>query len=334
MDDADLIENIDRVLHSLHKHLRSPDQTLANLGRLIDPLDPSHRERATDHLFRLLVKEIRSKSPADHNALQRQRESFSILFKALFEFGSVDLVLCKIFAYLDVNNPDIVNNWTNCVCQELAGAIYLYGDKLTEGALKTVKEYVAMFSHPGTDFARAMPAFSACVVNINHAIENVEFTRFELGLRQVSEEVPTADVRSERTADKLLPSAIDTAMKEAHEYLRGDGPFNPKKAADLMRSSIDELHREIVAKIVALTGVPCADINKDGVRRAYLRKAGFISEPEETFFSAIYTLLSQEASHKLIAPRETMLVMVQTVQGYLALLNRRLSSFTVPTTSP
>lgn len=73
---------------------------------------------------------------------------------------------------------------------------------------------------------------------------------------------------------------------------------------------------------------------KDGARRAYLRSVGFISEPEEKFFSAIYTLLSEEASHKLIAPRETMLVMEQTVQNYLSLLNRRLSSFVPPSPKP
>ena len=116
-------------------------------------------------------------------------------------------------------------------------------------------------------------------------------------------------------------------MREAREYLRSDGILDPKKAADLMRTSIDESHREIVTKLVTLTGRPYTGANRDGARRAYFREVGFVSEPEEKFFSAIYSLLSEEGSHKLIAPRETMLVMEQTVMSYLLLLLRRLRDF-------
>jgi hypothetical protein len=128
----------------------------------------------------------------------------------------------------------------------------------------------------------------------------------------------------------VLNPGIDEALKEAAQYLRGGGTFDPKKAADLLRSSIDESHREIVKRLVERTGSPYHGGESDGKRRAYFRTVLFISEPEEKFFSAIYTLLSEEASHKLIAPRETVLVMEQTVRGYLSLLARRLSGFIPP----
>jgi hypothetical protein len=56
-----------------------------------------------------------------------------------------------------------------------------------------------------------------------------------------------------------------------------------------------------------------------------MRDIGFISAPEEKFFTAIYTLISGEASHKLIAPRETVTVLFGTVRGYLILLAKRVT---------
>jgi hypothetical protein len=55
-----------------------------------------------------------------------------------------------------------------------------------------------------------------------------------------------------------------------------------------------------------------------------MREGGFITQPEEVFFSAIYSLISREASHRLIAPRETVLLLQRTVFSYLLLLSERL----------
>jgi hypothetical protein len=53
-------------------------------------------------------------------------------------------------------------------------------------------------------------------------------------------------------------------------------------------------------------------------------EAGFINKDEETFISCVYTLISREGVHKLVAPRETVLVMERTVRDLLTLLLRRL----------
>jgi len=177
-----------------------------------------------------------------------------------------------------------------------------------------------------------MPALLSYVAELKRAIEKAEFTRFERQLRSAIQVAPTPKVTEEKSELAALNPNIEEALKEAGEYLRGGetfGPkkFNSKKAADLLRSCLDEAHREIVKRLVEKTGSPYAGGEKDGSRRQYFRNVGFISEPEEKFFSAIYTLLSEEATHKLIAPRETVLVMGQTVQSYLLLLVRRLSSF-------
>ena len=108
-------------------------------------------------------------------------------------------------------------------------------------------------------------------------------------------------------------------------YLKSSKPFSAKIAGDLLRSSVDTTHRELINALTILKKKPYSGKEQDGARRAYMREVGFITLPEEKFFSAIYSLISEEASHKLDAPRETILVMHQAVQGYLLLLLRRLS---------
>jgi hypothetical protein len=262
--------------------------------------------------------------------MDRQRKSIGILFKTLFEFGHVDAVLCKIVAYLDVDSADVVNNWMNYVFQEITSAVYLYSNDLSQGALETLKAHVALYTHPGADLARAMPALAPCVLQLNRAVESAEFSRFEQQIKGTSPSRPTTEDVSEQLASAGLGSDVVGAMREAAEYLRSDGPFNPKKAADLMRASMEETGRDIVARLGVLSGTRYGGSDKDFDRRAYLRKVRFINVAEEKFLGAVYGLLSGEGAHKLVAPRETMLVMERTVQDYLLLLVRRLSDFTPP----
>jgi hypothetical protein len=326
-DFIDIGAKIDRILDSQDKGIRGPEQTLANLKSLLATLEEPDRRKSLDYLFSVLVRHIRRPSPTDPNALNKQRIWINTLFRVLFQSGRVDTVLCKIFAYIDIDNADVVNNWSNCIFQEITSAVYAYSNEISQNALATLKANAALFSHPGSDLSRAMPGLSPHITQLTRAIESAEFSRFEQQLRSASQSSPSPQAIENAGASVGLNSPVTEAMAEAAKYLRSDGPFNPKKAADLMRTSIDESHREIVSQLVILTGTQCVDASKDGARRAYLRKVTFISEPEEKFFSAIYTLLSEEASHKLIAPRETMLVMEQAVLGYLSLLSRRLPEF-------
>ena len=124
-----------------------------------------------------------------------------------------------------------------------------------------------------------------------------------------------------------LPSDIGSAIKEASDYLRSEGEFNPKIAADLLRTSLDTAHRRIVDTLQGLVDQTYKGGEKDGSRRAFMREVGFISPPEEKFFTAIYALLSEEATHKLIAPKESIRMLKVVVSGYLRLLFRRVESW-------
>jgi hypothetical protein len=158
------------------------------------------------------------------------------------------------------------------------------------------------------------------------ALENIKLTRFENFLRHAaSKRQPEAAELSSGIGISKLHPKIGAAMREAEEYLRTAGEFDTKKAADLMRSAMDETHRFVVEELSKFKGEPYSGSNKDADRRLHMRRLGFISPAEEKFFSCIYSLISEEASHKLVAPRESMLVMHTTIHSYLLLLLRRMN---------
>lgn len=330
MDELIIEQNINRVLQSLDQQLRSFEQTVTNLKSLLDPLDEPFRAKCLNYLFVLLLGQIRRRSSSDPNVMNRQRQSIGILFRILFEYGRLNEVLCSIVTHLDVDNTDVVNNWSNYVFQEITAAVYLYWNDLSQGTLETLKAHLALYSHPGSDLARTMPGLAPCVLQLNRAIESAEFSRFEQQLRTASPSEPRPEDGGKRPPEVGLPLPVASAMREVGDYLHGQGLFDAKKAADLMRASIEETSRDTVARLGAITGSPYDGADKDAERRTYLRRVGFINVAEERFLSAIYALLSGEGTHKLIAPRETMLVMERTVRDYLLLLVRRLSDFALP----
>ena len=82
---------------------------------------------------------------------------------------------------------------------------------------------------------------------LQEAIEEVEFGEFEKKLRAPSDESATAG--SAVAAYQDVPAPIIRALAKAEESLHSKGEFDPTIAGDLLRSSIDEAHREIVARL-------------------------------------------------------------------------------------
>jgi hypothetical protein len=182
-----------------------------------------------------------------------------------------------------------------------------------------------------------IPSYVSGAAALERAIDDLEFKRFEKTLsheasaatasrQQLSQPSDAREQLEIYLADLDFDPSIGQAMTEARACLNTDGVFEPKKAADLIRSSMDQMHCGVVSALVKLTGQPFAAKNSDGARRRYMREAGFITAAEEAFFSAVYSLISQEGSHKLDAPKETVLLLERTILDYLVLLARRLSA--------
>ncbi|MFZ1007428.1 MAG: hypothetical protein WAN65_11360 [Candidatus Sulfotelmatobacter sp.] len=330
MNDLSNTEKIDKILGAHDKGIWGAEYAVTTLKKLLSSLDEPGRESCLEYLFKVLVHQTQQRVAGDTTSAEKQRQRINIPFRVLEQAGRVNKLLGEIFAYFDPSDPAIVNNWANYVFQEIGSAVYSYAGDLSEGTLSTLKDNCALYSGSGPIGRGLDPVLASNISMISRAIESAELSRFEQQIRGAPPSAAGFGGTDKQPEVARLSPAIDEAMRQASEYLRNEGAFDPKKAADLMRTSIDESHREIVKRLADRTGSPYTGGEKDGKRREYLRSVQFISEPEEKFFSAIYTLLSEEASHKLIAPRETILVMEQTVRSYLSLLVRRLSSFTPP----
>jgi hypothetical protein len=242
---------------------------------------------------------------------------------ALASFGPIEKLVEAAFSRISSENPKEALDWASEIGQGLRYCLPQYEDRFSDRSLEEMKSR-CLSLHP-VDRAIPLPLLQS-LRDLEKMIEVIELDRFEQSLRQ-STKKKSAEVSD---LDSLLAELgtsqiISTAMKKAESSLHGPGEFDPKIAADLMRSSMDVLHTTVVEQLEKIYSKPCSEKAKDGFRRAYMRDVGFISVPEEKFFSCIYTLMSEEASHKLIAPKETVMVLFRTVRDYIILILRRLS---------
>jgi hypothetical protein len=224
-------------------------------------------------------------------------------------------------------NQQVNKVWADEIAPEIHWVLMNHPEKLDAAAEQSIKAYATMIKAQeyvlGADAARAVQTW------VNNA-DWVIFERFQRDL----EAQDAGAAGAESAAAKADPvrdfsPVIADALEKAAEHLTGHGQFDSKTGADLIRTSIDETHREIVNHLISVYG-GAPDHDKDGARRAYMRQCGFITPPEEKFFSAIYSLVSEEASHKLLAERETALFMHVTVSHYIRLLVERLSRRITP----
>lgn len=266
-----------------------------------------------------------------------------VVIRAIAAFGPTPQLPGWVFGRLPWQRIDLMGQWAQSMCHELSYSMLHHADRFTQATLDLTKALCSTYAFAqsaqltGTEFPQVVIEAAA---SLARTIEHIEYSRFAASLTKIEHidhvRLAASLTKGEREAtpqgDELtvLLRALDPqgsiyrAIEKAEERLQGAGEFDAKQAADLIRACIDETHRGVVAELQKMTGHQCAGADKDGARRTYMRDAGFINEAEEQFFSCIYTLLSREGTHKLLAPRETILVMYQTVKGYLLLLLRRL----------
>jgi len=221
-----------------------------------------------------------------------------------------------------------MEGWAKYWCPVLKSCLFQNGDRIPVSVLADLRARSDAYQKlvpPSTLFLDALKDLDA-------AVDRLELEKFEKALIETPDMAGEGsnELKSNGATTDVNPE-IWKALKEAQDHLHGAGQFDPKKAADLLRSSLDETHRVLVHEMEKITGKQYQGGEKDGARRQYLRDIGFISLPEEKFLTAIYALISEEASHKLIAPRETVFVLLTTVRGFIQLLSKRLHDRKVPT---
>jgi hypothetical protein len=91
------------------------------------------------------------------------------------------------------------------------------------------------------------------------------------------------------------------SLKHADRLQLSDSPFDLKSSMAHLRSFVENLHVEACNRIV---GGATAAPRKWGETVSYLRQANVLTKAEEGLVTGIYTLISDEAVHPLIAERE------------------------------
>jgi hypothetical protein len=98
--------------------------------------------------------------------------------------------------------------------------------------------------------------------------------------------------------DPLLTASL---QKAEELYTASSDAFDLKSCLGHLRSFLEELHIQ-TAPAFAAPGE--AHPAKWGAATTFLRSKGVISPKDEAFITSLYTLVSDEAIHPLIAPRE------------------------------
>ena len=251
-----------------------------------------------------------------------------VVVRAIAAFGPTPNLPSLVFGRLDLNDVTLATIWANSLCLELSYSVADYAERFTEGTLEMTKARCAPYTFVrSADLTEVQlpEAVKFQIANLETTIEHIQFTRFAGSL---TERVAPQQIRLsefERLfTESGMPAQIKVAMEDAERYLRGTGQFDAKHAAGLIRACMDEAHRAIVTELEKTGARRFLGPDKDGDRRSYMCAVGFINKDEETFISCVYTLISREGVHKLLAPRETVLVMQRTVRDLLTLLLRRL----------
>lgn len=327
MEYYEVQHTVERVLDGHRKGYSDIQQAANLLENFWYQLTDDSQKDMTAVMWAFLASEpLRQLPPAESVSPNIHR----VIIRAVSKFGPTAELPARVFGLLRWNEPDTMEFWARHLCGELSYSMYHNARRFSKATLDQAKSYSATYTYTqhcqsigGAPPQRLVDAVS----NLGATIDRMEYERFAAeieGPQQESADKPWRGATSLTASG--VPTAVALAMGRAMKDLESSDPFDAKAAADLIRTSMDEAHRAVISELEGMTGRKCERPEKDGPRREYMRDVGFISRPEETFFSAIYKLLSEEAVHKILAPKETVLVMEVTVRNYLLLLFRRLSA--------
>jgi hypothetical protein len=249
----------------------------------------------------------------------------ALAMRCLVEFGSSEsisrMALNRVWNAALNRDIEKMDRLAKEMLPQLQFSLTVCQDRFDFETLQSMKDSIERFSNLPVLITQST---EAALQSLHNTIEYIEFERFAKSLSGGTAKPARLSLEDPLPSKTFSPN-VARALEEAGRRLREEGKFDSKIAGDLIRSIMDQVNREIVERLEALNEERCVDREKDGARRYYMRKVGLITSAEEQFFSAIYSLISQEASHKLEAPRETVLLLHQTVSNYLLLLAERLN---------
>jgi len=99
-----------------------------------------------------------------------------------------------------------------------------------------------------------------------------------------------------------FPRALGESLNHAEQLYRSVSPFELKSSMSHLRSFIEALHEGCAARLATKRGGSAPKRWGDCI--SFLQGNDLLSKPEENFVTALYTLISDEAVHPLVAERE------------------------------
>jgi hypothetical protein len=100
-----------------------------------------------------------------------------------------------------------------------------------------------------------------------------------------------------------FPERLGRSLDEAERLYHTKGnEFSLKASMGLLRSFLEDLQKEILPAVHARFGGKVPRRWGEGLQ--YLRANGVLSQAEEAFAASLYTLMSDEAVHPIVADRE------------------------------
>lgn len=239
-----LWEEHKQILREYRKGRETVDETV----KLLEALHRRQSSSDEEILLNWLWSELQEDFLRVKNGKAAQNTVFPIVIYAWAQFGNTALLAPKIFSLLTWNNPSDVEVWVKQVAPAFSYALQKYASRFSEPTISLIKSYAApyKFAKDAQLYGRLFDATLAeAVTRIDEIIERTGFEKFKRSLLgRVSKTNSGADLM-ELLAELGLDPGVADAMKRANDYLETPGTFEPKAAADLIRTSIDEMHRQM-----------------------------------------------------------------------------------------
>jgi hypothetical protein len=313
-----LQKEIAKVLDGYRRGFRNRPQTAELLEKLYVLQTPGDQKELCERLGYILRTE-----PIETKIIHGMGVNLPALaLVALARFGPTAFLPAFVFSRLSWDDPKSMELWVREIYPDFKYSLQVHADRFESRTLAQIAEYRGSVRVSDKAFTLAL---IEALDNLARIVEQIEFERYERSLKQDAAKAVAgmADLQSLVAALGLEPKIVG-AIGEAEKYLQAAGPFDAKKAGDLVRAAIEEAHRATVARVAEIEKLAFLGKDKDGERRNYLAAANFLTEPEEKLISLIYSMISAEASHKLTAGKDTVLFLHTTVSNYLLLIFRRL----------
>jgi hypothetical protein len=279
---VELRENIARILDAHRQGHRDKLQTVEMLRMLFGSISEADQAELCEQLGQVLRTE-----PLGTKVLRGMGVNIvGVVLLALARFGPTQHLADFVFGRIRFEDSEAMEIWAREVCPDFRYCLYENGDRFADESLSRMESDLGKYRPPD----RSLPLqLIEALTELKFILEDIKLTRFEQSLRRTATEhrVKASDLESSLVG-LGFNSKIAAAMKDAEAHLHSDGEFEPKKAADLLRTCMDEtlventIEPREIARLLGPQGRTGARISNGSCARAREKHARSRETPART----------------------------------------------------